>query len=40
MWAIIIVRWLHVLTGIFWFGGTLYLNFVVIPSIGVLSIPD
>lgn len=40
MWGIIIVQWLHVLTGIFWFGGTLYLNFVVIPSIGVLSIPD
>jgi len=36
-WAIIVVQWLHVFLGIFWFGGTLYLNFVVIPS--VLGLP-
>jgi len=36
LWAIFIVQWLHVLMGIFWFGSTLYLNFVVIPSTMVL----
>lgn len=31
--AVIVMQWLHVLGGIFWFGGTLTLNFIVIPSI-------
>lgn len=35
--AVIIMQWLHVLSGIFWFGGTLFLNMIVIPSI--LSLP-
>lgn len=35
--AVIVVQWLHVFLGIFWFGSTLYLNFVVIPAILKLS---
>lgn len=30
---LIIVQWLHVFSGIFWFGGTLFLDFVVIPAV-------
>ena len=37
MWPQIIIQWLHVLSGIFWFGSTLYLDFVVIPA--VTSLP-
>jgi uncharacterized membrane protein len=37
MWSLIIIQWLHVLLGIFWFGSTLYLDFVVIPA--VMSLP-
>lgn len=33
----IVVQWLHVLGGIFWFGGTLFMNFVVIPGVRVMS---
>ena len=32
-WSIFVVQWLHVFLGIFWFGSTLYLNFVVVPAI-------
>ncbi len=32
-YAVFAVQWLHVFLGIFWFGSTLYLNFVVIPAI-------
>jgi uncharacterized membrane protein len=32
-WALFAVQWLHVLGGIFWFGGTLYINFVAIPAL-------
>ena len=28
---VLLIQWLHVLLGIFWFGGSLYLNFMVIP---------
>lgn len=38
MWYIIIVQFLHVLCGMFWLGGTLYLNFVVIPTISGLPL--
>lgn len=34
---IVVLQWLHVLLGIFWFGGSLYLNVMVIPV--VLSLP-
>jgi uncharacterized membrane protein len=34
----IIVQWLHVFCGIFWFGGTLFLDFVVIPSLNTLPL--
>jgi uncharacterized membrane protein len=37
MWSLIVIRWLHVLLGIFWFGSTLYLDVVVIPA--VLTLP-
>lgn len=33
LWLTIVVQWLHIFLGIFWFGGTLFLDFVVIPSI-------
>ena len=28
---VLVMQWLHVLLGIFWFGGSLYLNFMVVP---------
>jgi branched-subunit amino acid ABC-type transport system permease component len=34
---ILVIQWLHVLLGIFWFGGSLYLNVMVVPV--VLSLP-
>jgi uncharacterized membrane protein len=37
MWGLILIQWLHVLLGIFWFGSTLYLDVVVIPA--VLTLP-
>jgi hypothetical protein len=29
MWGLIVIQWLHVLLGIFWFGSTLYLDVVI-----------
>jgi uncharacterized membrane protein len=37
MLSLMVIQWLHVLLGIFWFGGSLYLNFMVVPV--VLSLP-
>lgn len=34
-----VVQWLHVLGGIFWFGGTLFTNFVLLPAIRTMSVP-
>jgi uncharacterized membrane protein len=34
---VLVLQWLHVLMGIFWFGGSLYLNFMVVPVL--LSLP-
>lgn len=34
----IVVQWLHVLGGIFWFGGVLFMNFVIVPGIRAMSI--
>jgi uncharacterized membrane protein len=34
-----VVQWLHVLGAIFWFGGTLFSNFVVIPAMRAISVP-
>lgn len=34
---ILVIQWLHVLLGIFWFGGSLYLNFMAVPV--VLALP-
>lgn len=33
----IAIQWLHVLGGIFWFGGTLFSNFVVVPAVMRIS---
>jgi uncharacterized membrane protein len=38
MWGLIVIQWLHVLLGIFWFGSTLYLDFVVIPAVMTLPL--
>ena len=38
MWPQIIIQWLHVFSGIFWFGSTLYLDFVVIPAVTTLPL--
>jgi uncharacterized membrane protein len=38
MWGLIVIQWLHVLLGIFWFGSTLYLDFVVIPAVMALPL--
>jgi uncharacterized membrane protein len=32
------VQWLHVLLGIFWFGGTMYLDFILIPALMTLPL--
>jgi uncharacterized membrane protein len=31
-WGVIVVQWVHVLGGIFWFGGALFSNLVLIPA--------
>jgi uncharacterized membrane protein len=33
MWMIMLVHWLHVFLGIFWFGSLLYVGFVLVPSL-------
>ena len=38
MWGLIVIQWLHVLLGIFWFGSMLYLDFVVIPAVMTLPL--
>jgi len=38
MWSLIVIQWLHVLLGIFWFGSTLYVDFVVIPAVMTLPL--
>jgi hypothetical protein len=38
-WGIFAVQWLLVLLGVFWFGGTLYADFVLIPAINTLALP-
>lgn len=35
---IIVIQWLHVLLGIFWFGSILYTDFVLLPTIGKLPL--
>lgn len=32
-----VVQWLHVLGGIFWFGGVLFTNFVLVPAVRMMS---
>ncbi len=38
MWSLIVIQWLHVFSGVFWFGSTLYLDFVVIPAVTTLPL--
>lgn len=33
IWLIGATQWLHVLSGIIWFGGTLYINLILIPAL-------
>src|SRR5579885_496679 len=35
---VLVIQWLHVLLGICWFGGVLYLDFVVIPALMTLPL--
>jgi uncharacterized membrane protein len=37
-WVVVVVQWLHVLLGIFWFGNALVLDVIVIPAINRLPI--
>jgi len=37
-WVVVVVQWLHVLLGIFWFGNALALDLIVIPAINRLPI--
>jgi len=37
-WLQIVVQWLHVILGIFWFGNSLTLDFLIIPAISRLPI--
>ena len=38
MLGLIVIQWLHVFLGIFWFGSTLYLDFLVIPAVMTLPL--
>jgi uncharacterized membrane protein len=38
MWPLIIIQWLHVFFGIFWFGSALYVDFVLIPAVTTLPL--
>ncbi|HKG57061.1 MAG TPA: hypothetical protein VKA85_07430 [Candidatus Limnocylindrales bacterium] len=38
-WPTVVVQWLHIFLAIFWFGGTLYSDFVIVPALSTLSIP-
>jgi putative copper export protein len=38
MWVLILIQWLHVLLGMFWFGSTLCLDVVVIPAVMTLPL--
>ena len=35
-WMTIVAQWLHVLLGIFWFGSTLFTDFILIPAVGAM----
>jgi uncharacterized membrane protein len=37
-WLQVIVQWLHVFLGIFWFGSTLYSDVILIPAVTSLPI--
>jgi uncharacterized membrane protein len=38
MWSLIVIQWLHVLLGIFWFGSALCVDFVVLPALMTLPL--
>ena len=37
-WLQVVVQWLHVLLGIFWFGSTIAMNIIIIPAIMTLPL--
>lgn len=37
-WPVFVAQWLHVVLGIFWFGGTLYGDFVLVPALTTLPL--
>jgi uncharacterized membrane protein len=37
-WVLFAVQWLHVVLAIFWFGGALYGDFVLVPAFGTLPL--
>jgi uncharacterized membrane protein len=38
-WVVVIVQWLHVLLGIFWFGNALVVAAILIPTLNPLPVP-
>lgn len=38
-WMLFAVQWAHVVLAIFWFGGVLYGDIVLVPALGTLSLP-
>jgi uncharacterized membrane protein len=38
--AVIVIQWLHVLLGIFWFGSILYVDLILLPTIGTLPMRE
>jgi uncharacterized membrane protein len=39
-WSQVVVQWLHVLAAITWVGASLTTNFIVVPALGKLTIPE
>jgi uncharacterized membrane protein len=36
-WLLFAAQWLHVFLGVFWFGSTLYVDFILIPGLQTLT---
>jgi uncharacterized membrane protein len=39
-WSLVVVQWLHVLAAITWVGASMTTNFIVVPALGKLTIPE